>query len=786
MLKNDIRSRFDKNLFSNSIHKKRKDFKNIDSIIFPIEKGFHNFLQKSKEEQVEISKYLLCDLSFSTFASPPNVFIRNLLSLQDEENTISTESNYYPRDHVIHKVYLYLLGIYLYTYSDLFFTKINNKLSRIKKKYSLSKKDNFSLFSSIWKHFSTFHDIGYPVERMNVTALTPHINEHIIPDLKNIKECYVDEMILRIVANLVSISTVTSVKESFDFKSQVYDHIAEEDKLELNKQLTGDLLERLLKSRPYIHLNSLKHARLVSILSDECNIISVVEDAVTGELLIICSLDGSVRINLLDCKNADKVYKEAFLNDQTSQKYLLKFYLINSEYSVLNPMKESYGDDFAKDLQAIRTEVEQNKLYDTYQSGSDNISDMLNFIAYSIITSSKFVDYKSKDRYKKKDFIDVIQDSFNELEVKYPEMIGKQVELEIAKRIKSGSYQFSNIIRTNKPGDVYKKIIFSTFEFDSIQSKTFKDIKKNILSDVTYSKNNVDKLKIDLSKTFDKHFLNNELYKKLITNIESEIAPLVESKLRASNSMSGLFSHLKPSLVRILSNAIDKCFIFELIAGCNYEETTDLHRIFKESLKSVVLDKVTKEDKELYERIVISFKPNWGIDHGFFSSLVYLGNLELVHNVLEIINKGELSVKDKKLVDLIFFNNSLCNYNELINEVLLCAEICFRSILLHNFYPDVTDEFKDFAHDINTNPFTYFSALCDGLQMGGRPVQYNKGIKDFKGFKPDDYYDIEVLSDKISVFINKDYIDDFKLSDISSKMSGYLKNFNSFIKLATR
>jgi len=146
MLKNDIKGRFIKNLFGGSIHKKRKEFSKIDDVLFPVEKGFKDFLQKSKEEQTEISKYILCDLGFSTFAGPPNVYLRNLLSLQAKEKYENKKGKYYPRDHVIHKVYLYLLGVYMYTYSDFLFTKINNKLSILKRKYNLITKDNFSLF----------------------------------------------------------------------------------------------------------------------------------------------------------------------------------------------------------------------------------------------------------------------------------------------------------------------------------------------------------------------------------------------------------------------------------------------------------------------------------------------------------------------------------------------------------------------------------------------------------------------------------------------------------------
>jgi hypothetical protein len=402
MSKNDIRGRFEKNLFAGCIQKKRKEFKKIGSLLFPIEKGFHNFLHKSKEEQTEISKYILCDLGFSTFASPPNVFIRNLLSLQAKEKNVNTIEKYYPRDHVTHKLYLYLLGIYLYTYSDLFFIRINKKLSRIKKKYNLMNKDNFALFSSVWKHFSLFHDIGYPAERLSNEKLTSYINKYLIVDMTNIKECYLDEMVLKIISNLVAITTVTSDVENFDFNSQVYKHLNEHNKKELEKQLHKDSLDNLLKSKPYIHLTSLKHARLVSVINGENNIIAVAEDAVTGEILLICSLDNSVRLHMSECKYSDKIYKDIFVDDKSTQKYILKYYPISSEYSALNPLKEHYGDDFISNLQAVRAEVEQNKLYDTYQSGGNNVSDMLNYIAYSVISSDTFVDYDTKDRFAKK------------------------------------------------------------------------------------------------------------------------------------------------------------------------------------------------------------------------------------------------------------------------------------------------------------------------------------------------------------------------------------------------
>jgi hypothetical protein len=368
----------------------------------------------------------------------------------------------------------------------------------------------------------------------------------------------------------------------------------------------------------------------------------------------------------------------------------------------------------------------------------------------------------------------------------FPEMLGKQVKLRITERIKSGKYNFNEIIKTSRQSDIYKNIILTAFDFDNIEKLTLKDIEKNTSTGASYAKSNIGSFRKDLSIALDKSILNSDLYKKLILNIESEIAPLVDAQLLAANAISGLFANLKPSIVKIIGSAMDKCLIFNLLAKCNYEEKTDLQKIYIEALQSDLLKMVLQEDRELYAKVFVSFDPVWKLDHGFVSSLIYLGNLELVYNITKLINNGEVNNNDMKLLNLIFFSNSNNNYKDMENEILLCAEICFRSILLHNFYPKDTEELKSFSHDINSNPFTYFSVLCDGLQDWGREVQYNPGVKDFKDFKPDNFYDLEVTPANISVFIDKDYINDNKLTELKANMSSYLRNLNSFVTFERR
>ena len=460
--------------------------------------------------------------------------------------------------------------------------------------------------------------------------------------------------------------------------------------------------------------------------------------------------------------------------------------MLDAECSAVNTLKKLYGDEFCADLLSVQSELEHNKLYDTYKSDVDKISDKLNFIAYSIITSDKFVDYSTKNRFNKKDFIDIIEDALKDIESTFPEMIGKQVSSEILKRINSGNYDFNKIIKTNNPSDLYKNIILSAFDIDHIKIRSIREVAKKITEGESYNKENVDRFKKILDEIIDRNVSKSDIFKDLIANIKSEIDPLVKSKLITSNAISGLFAKLKPSIGKAISITSDNCLVFNLISECNFKNITELQRIFIASLDSIVLSRISSDDKKFYKEVVSNYKPEWNLDHGFYSALIYLGNLELVYNIVTQIKLGELNEADSKILDLIFFNGQNLDYDNLANEVLFCAEICFRSILLHNFYPKKTDNLSAFSHDINNNPFTYFSVLCDGLQDWGREVQYNHGVKDYKGFKPDNFYDIEITSAKLKVIINKDYFDENKLLELKRSMSDYLKNINSFVSFEIR
>lgn len=136
--------------------------------IFDCPADYINFLTShNREQQLFHAKKIIKRISFGSFNQTLYNAFLNLISFEDHE-LANTNVNYVPRDHSIHSINTYLLGVYLFFSTEIFFNNIcdyfNEKITNPLLYYEHKLEKGVLTFIQAWKIFALNHDLGYPVE----------------------------------------------------------------------------------------------------------------------------------------------------------------------------------------------------------------------------------------------------------------------------------------------------------------------------------------------------------------------------------------------------------------------------------------------------------------------------------------------------------------------------------------------------------------------------------------------------------------------------------------------
>lgn len=166
---NNINSQFIETFFINKkVSLQQELFSTYYYDIFPCPQSFIDFLSASNREQQTVSaKKIINRIYFCNYNSILSDLYRKLIELEEHE-LLEEDANYIPRDHSVHSINTYLLGVYLYFSLETFNNQLRNQFSH-NSFYGIynsqQKNDNtFLSFLDSWKLFSLYHDIGYPLE----------------------------------------------------------------------------------------------------------------------------------------------------------------------------------------------------------------------------------------------------------------------------------------------------------------------------------------------------------------------------------------------------------------------------------------------------------------------------------------------------------------------------------------------------------------------------------------------------------------------------------------------
>lgn len=190
-------------------------FDSYYNIIFPCPKNFIDFLSASNyEQQLICAKRIISRMFFFNYNSVCFDLFKNLINMEQGE-ILNQDESYKPRNHSIHSVNTYILGVYLYFCMEIFNTQLSNYFSRFSNSVR-GKDSDFRLFIDSWKLFALNHDIGYPMERL-VNKSNKYISDtsyEIVKTMNEISKMISNEMSILQIVRFIGISIIQELSKT--------------------------------------------------------------------------------------------------------------------------------------------------------------------------------------------------------------------------------------------------------------------------------------------------------------------------------------------------------------------------------------------------------------------------------------------------------------------------------------------------------------------------------------------------------------------------------------------
>ena len=430
--------------------------------IFPSPQLFISFLSAySREEQTFYAKKIMQRMFFCKYNSSLFTLYKNLIDLE-ESNLAETKDTFFMRDHSIHSINTYLLGLYLYFSFSLFNKQINSYFSS-KSFHDIYSKDNetnaFLSFLNCWTLFSLNHDIGYPFEILiaNDGSVKYSDKTDIIDKLNSIT---------RIITNELSINEIV-----FYIGLQI---IINTSKIKLIDTLSP---EEVSKLQQISDLDSISFVKLENILS--YNIFSYYRSAFNKDQLCYIVYDNKETKKYLWYHANNSLYQFDFITNSKQKissellkepKYEFEYYypekflnnVIKASLSIFDPYEKDISDA-AKELLSNTTisfagitdeSSYMDFLYDIYLKIKSNLSDDLR---------------NPSDTYYKKNIASFINYITNKI---YMQLSNSSIEINYENPIIDNLTKiFSNVIDDYKSAEEQKQVVVSFLKENGTSTK---------------------------------------------------------------------------------------------------------------------------------------------------------------------------------------------------------------------------------------------------------------------------------------------------------------------------
>lgn len=727
--------------------------------IFPCKDDFIFFLQaQSSDKQYEFAERIVHHLCYTSNYPPSFFAVKDIICVEhyQQELTFRTD-RYIPRDHFIHLVYLYLLGIYIYFYNSEFYMRINNsnRFERGRSNHNYPKIDCVKDFISEWKYFCLYHDIGYVPEIFSNRSKIRNANTA-FQNLRRRPNDFHSSLSKKDSLKQLSFFSAIEILSRVIVAEFIIDYSG--DNNEHSKMFNN------FRSSPIVLLKEGIKKDLEKVTEDVENSFShliklekVFSNACLKPLLPVLGIDNIVIIGVN--KITGEVAFVSYTLNHIRQMICLSVYKGNKEIK-----------RFLKDPNLV--------LFDDFSSDNFEFEYFLNERSVDLVCLSGLIDDSNlansfallKDSHLKADFVSIsnagqMLDFFFKVymylyDLAFPYFFPAKDTLKTDKLTKFEKFLNKRKCTSDMTLDKKEKwdSDLTSIIFDVIQEPYKSEIKnacieliQNVDVDITYGLNDFAGM---IDDTITKYIVNvkteldgnvNYLKRKVREHHES----MFGRELALLKTISILFCDLK----NIFSK--DKCgFSYDFAYGSRNE--TYKSDFLKESTgrKTEKILECTIDDVEKEYNI-----PHGNaIDHGFASSKYAASVFETLSHSIEMCETD----MEKELIGILFSIPDINLVNEYKRQYIENYNFIFQNVLyavfVHNLYPNCFNQGVSLylkQTSIVTDPFTYFALLCDSLQQWNRPQSISPSLLDSRPYEHvSENYNIIVHENGIFLYEN--------------------------------
>lgn len=770
-----------KELFASKTKFLDNTYKNLKGRIFYGIEDYVNFLQlKDPNEKLEAAKNIIKRICFESNFPPPHKLLFNIVKQETDIENRSENEKYIGQDHFIHKVNLYILGIYMFLKHPSFSKELKDTFIDKRKNEPLRALNSVKDFISSWKYFCFYHDIAYPIEIYYKREELTSEQEKELSIYNNLFEMSCTELIIEAITKLVTLNCLGKDKKN----KTLYELLTSNGykfKNVNNNKILEEADEDYLLLKDYTRIAKLYNFESLKMFLgfvQKNDYISVLFLKQTGQPIAFYTYEGSgddkkiyININIdthLTLSFLNSIFDCSDIDKKDTWQYEIKYYFKDFNKIFENCLKE-YGHNLMdsiliKDIENLSKLIVKHNTKQIRFERIINETDLRNFM-FSVYTFL-FEYYDNLFEYY------TLRDLSMDNEINLPILYSlnkrycydKYVETDLKDNLKK--VISDNILNTNNLDKLSK-----TLSKSRINRETIKEHLSNFIT-ASFEQSKIEKIEAEIISTATKG-----MEEELIQEIS-----MMDSSIRIFVSINKLINKLCSEMKYDKGNCVNsKEFNLKLLYETAQKNLT--MKTIIQDINNSLLDKKHVSINDIIEK----YKGFTLYDHGICSGIIYL-YINSIHTQLAEALIADKSNKYTSFLSLFWSIDPRIAKNKLIYNYGHIRKETGSSILCHNIYADKAKESFDFKSNekwifkIENEAFQYFSILCDSLQHWDRRKFYNYNKFSYGPLMAMDEYDINVKGDIICInalSYTQDYIDIIKKFDFDS----FLADCSSYISI---
>jgi len=788
----NIRDTLLKALFLNPNPSRRSAYDDARRYLYPNESDFVEFLRTdSEQEMVLLAKGILLDLVFVSYCPPPSHLLINLFNSQKTDIETIKDGDFVPRDHFVHLVHLYLLGIYLFAYHDSLHRRCTADLNRQRRQsldwsVQLSDVSGYRLFVTMWRQFVLYHDLGYPVERIAPVNRTSALGTASLKPFSRISKSIHKDLSFKAIARIIAAKTLLTQEHHATFEEMFIQHHSCITIDPYSKDITLrregheyepanlKLVQRWRKAIYLPNVSGTHDLHTIFSVVPDLEICALLEDA-AGLAEVALFGPPTQALYFHGPKQHMEPALRRYISDITPQLawrdshcpvgYRWLYFAVAPAARFQKELKTLVGDQLPN-FQILLDKVESFKAYRTLRTKGFDSGTRLSALAYAVIIGSRgYMPPPDDDEGPFEELDEMflsLANSRNAVIAEIPTLVGQICRDIAAEYITNTSNQLMDIIETKGSGAAAK-----------------------IVADNVW-----------LAKA--KGEAQRALGEQIQTSISEPLAGSIAAKA-CTNAFRAELDNVVQSRREVEMDPF---------SGKTIDASFELSAVLKrrEELERSVNELFQRDGFPAFGEMVAKYLPYWVrrghtdfpiksrfCDHGFVSAIVALTSSWEYEACLKTLMDG--AAGSSRHVSLALGVTSPEDRAWFQLEVRWLRAGTAETIALHNVYPDdLVASFgkgpgrsgANYRTQISRQPCMFLALLSDGLQKWDRVCLLNEVTSQVSGVVPGSRYNLEIRQDQLLHIWYLGSGLDMKSAEIAlrSSLASYLEDADSIIKLS--